>query len=118
MGSGSPRTVRPEGDTTAMNGKYLPAYNILCLRYWNDQQSLPWRLWTIAENSVVSGPLAYVISCHPLIGNQDLSGRTLCRLPVLALAMHIRKDPCSIDEALVALSKAVEEEKMVGVPGH
>jgi hypothetical protein len=28
--------------------------------------------------------------------------------------MHVRKDPCSIEEAMIALSKAVEEEKMVG----
>ena len=109
---------RPEGDITKLSGKYLPEFNGLCLRYWNDQQSLPWRLWTIAEDSVVSKPLADLIPCHPLIEDEDLSGRTLCRLPMLALAMHIRKDPCTINEALVALSKAVEEEKLARVNGH
>lgn len=98
-----------------MNAKYLPEYTGLYLRYWNDQQSLPWRLWTIAEKSVVSLPLIGVILYRPFIKKQNLSGRTLCRLPVLALAMHVRRDPCTIDEALVALSKAVEEEKTAGV---
>lgn len=107
-----------EGYTTHMYAKYLPEYDGLCLRYWNDQKSLPWKLWTIAEKSAVSSPLVGVMPYHPLIEKQNLSGRTLCRLPVLALAMHIKRDPCTIDEALVALSKAVEEEKMTEVNGH
>lgn len=102
------------GDMSDMNAKYLPEYNILCLRHWNDE-SVPWRLWTIAEKSLVSKHrvLCYMfhIPCPSTYqGTQNLSGRTLCRLPVSALALHVRKDPCSIDEALVALAKAMKEE--------
>lgn len=41
------------------------------------------------------------------------SGRTLRRLPFLALAMHVRSDTCTIHEALAALEVAVLEEKAV-----
>ena len=50
---------------------------------------------------------------HSLIFNKNLSGRTLRRLPTLALAMYTRRDPCSIEEAFAALSKAVQEEKLL-----
>ena len=43
---------------------------------------------------------------------QDLSGRTLRRLPVVSLAMHAKQDPCPIDEALEALSQAVDHESL------
>ena len=43
------------GDMSDVNAKYLPEYNILCLRHWKDE-SVPWRLWTIAEQSRVSTP--------------------------------------------------------------
>ena len=32
-------------------------------------------------------------------------------MPTIALAMYTRGDPCSMDEALIALSHAVKEEK-------
>lgn len=41
---------------------------------------------------------------------QGLSGRTLRRLPTLALALHTTIDPCPIEEALRALSCAVNDE--------
>jgi pachytene checkpoint protein 2 len=110
-----PMTISSDEDTLNVDEKTLPEYSVLCLRFWNVRESLPWRLWAIAENSFVSDPFA--ISCQTLMGNQGFSARTLCRLPILALAMHVRKDPCSMDEALTALAKAVQEEKMMGING-
>ena len=40
---------------------------------------------------------------------QDLSARSLRRLPAVSLAMYTRQDPCPIDEALRALAQAVDE---------
>ncbi|KAL6716190.1 hypothetical protein ACLMJK_005756 [Lecanora helva] len=70
----------------------LPPYNRMMLRYFPDETSWPRKLWNIAEK------------------NENLSGRTLHRLPILSLAMYARQDPCPMDEALDALSRAVDEE--------
>ncbi|KAL8755647.1 MAG: hypothetical protein Q9184_004731 [Pyrenodesmia sp. 2 TL-2023] len=43
---------------------------------------------------------------------EGLSGRVLQRLPTQALAMHIRFDPCSIEEALDALARMVDEQEL------
>lgn len=50
----SPDTLRSEDDAYMLVEKCLPEYDILHLRYWNDSQSLPWKLWTIVEDSAVS----------------------------------------------------------------
>lgn len=52
--SESPDTLRSEDDTNMPIEKCLPEYDILYLRYWNDSESLPWKLWTIVEESAVS----------------------------------------------------------------
>ncbi|MCJ1364287.1 T-complex protein 1 subunit beta [Acarospora aff. strigata] len=70
----------------------LPQYPDLLLDYWLHPASAPKRLWSIAERSV------------------GLSARTLRRLPALALALYTDRDPCSMDEALTALSQAVDDE--------
>lgn len=44
---------------------------------------------------------------------QNLSGRTLHRLPMLSLATYAKQDPCPMDEALEALSRAVDDESLV-----
>lgn len=46
-------------------------------------------------------------------GGQGLSGRVLQRLPIQALAMHIQNDPCTINEAFDALSRMVEEQRLI-----
>ncbi len=45
-------------------------------------------------------------------GSQILSARTLRRLPLMSLAMFAKHDPCPIDEALGALSQAVDKESL------
>ena len=45
-----------------------------------------------------------------LLRVEGLSARTLRRLPALALALYTDRDPCSMDEALTALSQAVDDE--------
>jgi hypothetical protein len=45
---------------------------------------------------------------------KDLSGRTLRRLPMLALAQYTVDQPCNIGEFLVALKRVIREEKEMG----
>lgn len=45
-----------------------------------------------------------------LLHLKGLSGRTLRRLPAVALALYTESDPCSLDDALAALSRAVDDE--------
>ena len=52
-----------------------------------------------------------MLSPHDL---QSLSGRALRRLPVMSLAMYSKQDPCPIDDALTALSQAVDNEASQG----
>lgn len=72
----------------------LPPHHLMMLHFPADEESLPRTLWSIAAKST------------------KLSGRTLRRLPVMSLAMYARQDPCPIDEALRALSQAVEKESL------
>ncbi|MCJ1263299.1 hypothetical protein MMC22_003169 [Lobaria immixta] len=91
----SPSTLEPEESAHILDERSLPDHNSLYLSHWGKESSIVWKLWKIAE------------------GSSSLSARTLRRLPTLSLAMYTRKDPCSIDEALVALERAVQEEKLV-----
>lgn len=52
--SQSPDTLRSEDDRHIIDENCLPEFDILHLRYWNVQESLPWKLWLIVENSAVS----------------------------------------------------------------
>ena len=47
-----------------------------------------------------------------LIDLQNLSGRTLRRLPLTSLALYARQDPCPIDDAFRVLSQAVDNESL------
>ena len=78
-----------------------------------DEDSLPRFLWKIAAKSTVRQRAS---NARPrmLISNglQNLSGRSLRRLPVTSLAMYATQDPCPIDDALEALSQAVDNESL------
>ncbi|KAA6412170.1 MAG: pachytene checkpoint component Pch2 [Lasallia pustulata] len=91
----SPGTVTGATRWRVLNEDALPVYHMMQLQYWRDQNpdSVARKLWAIAEKS------------------DDISARTLRRLPALALAMYTNSDPCPIDEALTALSRAVEDER-------
>ncbi|KAL8961502.1 MAG: hypothetical protein Q9193_001950 [Seirophora villosa] len=77
------------------HNEVLPTYEAFELNFRADMESIPCRLWSIAERST------------------GLSGRVLQRLPVQALAMHIQNDPCTINEAFDALSRMVEEQQLI-----
>ena len=62
------------------------------LHFWGAPESPARRLWDIADKC------------------DGMNGRTLCRLPALGLAMYTDRDPCPIEEALVALEKAVDDQ--------
>ncbi|KAF2842689.1 AAA-domain-containing protein [Patellaria atrata CBS 101060] len=70
----------------------IPTHTEMNVQYWNRPDSVPRKLWTICERC------------------EGLSGRTLRRLPFLALALHTNDDHCNIQEALTALSISVGEE--------
>lgn len=70
----------------------IPELAYVNLKLWNRPKSTPRKLLRIAHKA------------------QGMSGRTLRRLPFLALAEHVVVQPCSVQEALAALSRAVDEE--------
>ncbi|KAI9876754.1 MAG: hypothetical protein M1830_005802 [Pleopsidium flavum] len=70
----------------------LPRYSDMVLNFWMDPTSAAKQLWNTAEKCA------------------GLSGRTLRRLPALALALYTNSDPCPMNEALRALSQAVDDE--------
>ncbi|KAL8731523.1 MAG: hypothetical protein Q9166_003369 [cf. Caloplaca sp. 2 TL-2023] len=72
----------------------FPVYEIMQVQYRKKEKSTPYKLWKIAEKS------------------NGLSGRALQRLPMQALTMYIDFDPCSLAEAVDALSRAVDEQQM------
>ncbi|KAL9098632.1 MAG: hypothetical protein Q9187_009623, partial [Circinaria calcarea] len=88
----SPSTVTFQSRWHVLDKEVMPDFELMQLRYGSDVNAPAKKLWDIAENS------------------KGLSGRTLRRLPTLALALHTTIDPCPIEEALRALSCAVNEE--------
>ncbi|KAK5009973.1 hypothetical protein LTR28_012445 [Elasticomyces elasticus] len=70
----------------------IPSYAEMNVHLFNQPLAPARRLWQIAQKC------------------DGLSGRTLRRLPFLALAMHTFGDVCSLHEALSALAAAVEQE--------
>lgn len=92
----------------------IPTYDAMRLRARGDSSanefSVSNKLRTIAEKSAVR-------SCRggaPYSTDewQGMSGRVLQRLPVQALAKHVAVDPCSIQEALNALARLVDEQRL------
>ena len=106
---GSPSTVTFQSRWHVLDKEVMPEFELMQLRYWSDPNSPARKLWSIAENSRV-GPLKIIIQVFLMGIVQGLSGRTLRRLPTLALALHTTIDPCPIEEALRALSSAVNDE--------
>ena len=51
--SQSPNTLHFEENTYIIDDKSLPEYRLLQFRYWRDEGSIAWKLWTIAEDSTV-----------------------------------------------------------------
>ncbi|MCJ1469013.1 hypothetical protein MMC07_007645 [Pseudocyphellaria aurata] len=88
-----PHSPELENGAQTLDDRSLPDYNSVYLNHWDDESSIAWILWKIAERST------------------NLSARTLRRLPTLSLAMYTRKEPCPIQEALAALDYAVQDEQ-------
>lgn len=70
----------------------IPSYLELKMLHLNQPQCPGVRVWALAEKCV------------------SLSGRTLRRLPILALAMYTWGGDCSLYDAISALESAVEQE--------
>lgn len=51
--SQSPNTLQFDESAHAIDDKSLPEYRLLQFRYWRDESSIAWKLWTIAEGSAV-----------------------------------------------------------------
>lgn len=98
----------------------FPTHDEMLLWYGIFPESIPKQLADIAQASAVSYRQSHkqsqeyhaVRKCWMLMPNpfQDLSGRTLRRLPAISLVLHTRGATCSIQEALAALMKGVNEE--------
>ncbi|KAF6232364.1 hypothetical protein HO173_009469 [Letharia columbiana] len=90
----STKAPRSQVDFHVVDDRDLPPHHLMMLHFPADEASLPRTLWKVAAKST------------------NFSGRTLRRLPVLSLAMYTTQDPCPIDEALNALSEAVDNESL------
>ncbi|KAL1956152.1 hypothetical protein VTO42DRAFT_7587 [Malbranchea cinnamomea] len=73
----------------------LPSYGETLLSYQLFPESVPKQLYDVAQASI------------------GLSGRTLRRLPALSLVLHTGSSTCTIEEALAALRKGLDEELRV-----
>lgn len=77
---------------TVLESPEIPIYSEMLVRFATRPQSQGRRLWEIAQR------------CY------GFSGRTLRRLPILGLAMYTWGGSVSLDDAVLALEKAVEQE--------
>ncbi len=108
MGSTPARLEDPPSEDHVLNDEDLPKFVLRVLKPFSDPASLVQKLCAVVEETEVS---LFIRTDEKIQGHslsrQGLSGRTLQRLPTLSLAMYARQDPCPIDEAFVALYKAV-----------
>ncbi|KAF2090825.1 AAA-domain-containing protein, partial [Saccharata proteae CBS 121410] len=79
----------PDSSFVLVDQASIPSFAEMNVHLWDQPNSPAMRLWNIAQKC------------------ESMSGRSLRRLPALALAMHTFSDPCSIYEALEALSVEV-----------
>jgi hypothetical protein len=70
---------------------FILAFNQMFVHDWGNQSSHSFQLWNIAQAA------------------EGLSGRSLRKLPFIALALHTYGEPCTIDEGLAALSTSVND---------
>lgn len=75
----------------------FPSADKVVLDLWDQPHVPAARLWTIAEAST------------------GFSGRSLRRLPILALGLYTHGDPQTVHQALRSLALAVAEQKRSGV---
>ncbi|KAL9076826.1 MAG: hypothetical protein Q9161_000811 [Pseudevernia consocians] len=109
----SSKTPESQEHFRVIDDRDLLPHHLMILHSSADEESLPRTLWKIAAKSTVRQKAS---NARPrmLISNglQNLSGRSLRRLPVTSLAMYATQDPCPIDDALEALSQAVDNESL------
>lgn len=82
----------PGGDWILMDLYTIPTLLYMNVHLWNRTNCPARKLWRIAQRC------------------EGLSGRTLRRLPFLALALHIHGESCTVHEGLAVLAMAVDEE--------
>ena len=82
----------PGGDWILMDPYTIPTLLYMNVHLWNRTNCPARKLWRIAQRC------------------EGLSGRTLRRLPFLALALHIHSESCTVREGLAVLAMAVDEE--------
>lgn len=88
----------------------IPAYDVLRLTSMHERDSPGYKLWDIAERcEVIAIPgRVHTTSTNSVI--QRMSARALRRLPLIAVVRYRLDTPCTIQEALSALSLAVQDE--------
>ncbi|KAK8216827.1 hypothetical protein M8818_001790 [Zalaria obscura] len=88
-GSGSPGS---ESSWELIGESTIPSYAEMSVRLWDQPRAPGRRVWSIAQKC------------------EGVSGRTLRRLPFLALAMYMWVDVCSLPDAITALEAALVQE--------
>lgn len=97
----------------------------LCVQMDSDTENSLVEIWTSRQPPFLEFPSVSEVNAH--LWNQPhapgrrlfmiaetakgFSGRKLRRLPLMALALHTFGDPCTVDQALEALSMEVERQK-------
>lgn len=104
----SPSRSRPGLQWQAADG-LIPPFAEMTILFWERRDSPGRMLWDLAQLCQVRGTLTRYEPAL-LIQVQGLSGRTLRRLPFLALALFTHADPCPFGVMLHALESAIKEE--------
>ncbi|KAK5124835.1 hypothetical protein LTR16_003448, partial [Cryomyces antarcticus] len=87
-----PSSSPPESSWVILDQASIPSFTEMNIHLWNQPHSPARKLWHLAQRS------------------EGVSGRTLRRLPFLALALHTYSETCDLNEALAALDLAINEE--------
>lgn len=90
---------RPSEGFTMLSAPQVPSLATTQMTLLDEPRSPGYRIWALSEKC------------------KGLSGRTLRRLPFLGLAMYTWGGKLTLDDAVEALEKAVEQEVMAGTAG-
>ena len=82
----------PTTDSSEGLAEILAPYESYLLQFSHLEDHPARSLWKIAEKC------------------EELSGRSLHRLPALALALYTKNEPCELKDMMTALAQAVDEE--------
>lgn len=103
-------SVVEESALPTVDDQYIQSYLTMKVRFWNDSGCPARKLWSIAQNAKVCTVKAKWTPFLTVFKGQ--SGRSLRRLPLLAHALHIPGETCTMDECLEAITLTLSEQHL------